>query len=63
MLEKSLFTTIIEYLIFAGLGYFVYASHGWALGVSIGLLGILLLGLGNVTRDIINRLSILYDKI
>ncbi|MEH6578602.1 MAG: hypothetical protein V7731_16190 [Amphritea sp.] len=62
MQEESGFKSTAEIIIFLVLGYFINESHGWALAVSVSLIGILLLTALRIGRDIINRLSIIYDR-
>lgn len=63
MYEKHWLTSLSELAIILGICYFIYLSHGWALAAGIGFLGILLLGVAGMCRNIINRLSILYDEV
>lgn len=61
--EKHILVSLAEITIFLALGYFIYLSHGWALGVAVGLIGILLISVIGMCQNIINRLSILYDMV
>jgi len=62
MNEKPFLTSIVEFAIFLVLGGFIYKSNGWALAISVTLIGVYVLALHSMCRNIINRLSILYDK-
>lgn len=62
MYKESTVKNISEAAFFIVLGYFVYESHGWALGFAVGWIGIMLLLTLKMGRDIINRLSALHDR-
>jgi len=64
MEDKNLLTVIGELAIFATLAYFTYKqTHSWALSAAIALIGIMLMGVQQACRNIIQRLSILYDEV
>lgn len=63
MHEQHWLTSLGELAIILVICVFIYLSHGWALAAGVGFVGVILLGVAGMCKNIINRLSILYDEV